>query len=138
VRIVTDLVSNRDGFGVDYDRFGVWCDRFGVERKCDGFGVDRCYLRRIWGSFRPSATDLGWPPPAIWIRARRTCPPKCDGLGVATPFRKKSTSCLGEGKMTARYSLSANAEIFPSSYAATRRFLAPVPANGAVLLGEQV
>jgi hypothetical protein len=108
----TDLVSNRDGFGVDYDRFGGWCDRFGVERKYDGFGVDRWYLRRIWDSYRPSATNLGWPPPSIWIPAHRTRPPKCDGLGVATPFRKTSTSCPGEGKMTARYSPSANTEIF--------------------------
>jgi hypothetical protein len=45
---------------------------------------------------------------------------------------------LGEGKMTARYFPSANAETFPLSYAATRRFLAAVPATRAVLLGEKV
>ena len=143
--IVTDLLSecdrfgvNRDGFGVDYDRFGVWCDRFGVEWKCDGFGVDRWYLRRIWGSYRPSATNLGWPPPGTWIPTHRTRPLKCDGLGVTTPFQKKSTFRLGEGKMRVRYSPSANAEISPSPYAATCRSLALVSATGAVLLGEKV
>jgi hypothetical protein len=59
-------------------------------------------------------------------------------LGVNTPSQKKSAFRLGEGKMKVRYSPSANAEIFPSPYAATRRFLAAVPTTRAVLLGEKV